>query len=166
MNVLANTIVEVVASSVIGLIILVLAAIFVLARRTFYSILMLALIGTAVAAAMALLGYTYLAIFHLAMYVGATVTFLLMTMATIGEDVRETSIKHSVGALLGALAVVGALAAPAASLLYSSGLKPLPPETWSQLANMVFNRDWLVLLITIIAIASILVEVIAVARRR
>ena len=154
------------ASAGVAFTAVLLGLLLAISRRTFYSTLLLALIGAVTASAMALLGFTYLAALHLALYVGATVTFLLLTMAAIGEDAREVSVRHSGWAVLAAVLLTALLVAPVAAMLSFVEVRPVPPETWSALASTVFTRYWFVVLVTLIAIASILVEVVAVARRR
>ncbi len=143
----------------------IVGALFTLARRTFYAILLLALVGAIAASEMALLGFTYLAVFHAVMYVGATVTFLLFTMASIGEDRNEVSIEHSGWAMLTALLASIVVGLPLVAFISNTPVKPLPENAWSDAARVFFVKNPLVVIIVIITIVSILVEVIAVARR-
>ncbi|MEM4667197.1 MAG: NADH-quinone oxidoreductase subunit J, partial [Thermofilum sp.] len=56
---------------------LVSAALAVKVKEDFYSAILLGLTGLGVAALIGLLGYTFLAVFHVMVYVGATVTFVV-----------------------------------------------------------------------------------------
>jgi NADH-quinone oxidoreductase subunit J len=153
-----------IASTVLLAITVALAALFVVVKRTFYTILLLAFIGVAVAAQMALAGFTYLAVFHAIMYVGAAVAFMLFTMAVIGEE-RGTSIRHSASALVAAVIVGILLGAPVVTVVADAKLTPLREDAWIEAATRLVVDYWFAFLVILVAIVSILVEVVAIARR-
>ncbi len=57
------------------------------AKEDVYSALSLGLVGLGVAAIIALLGYGLLSVFHILVYVGATVTFVVFSVLLIGRGV-------------------------------------------------------------------------------
>ncbi len=149
----------------IALVIAIMAGLgVIISKRSFYSIIWLSVVGLAVSIIMAILGFTYLAVFHLIMYIGATIVFLLFVMAAIGEE-RESSIRHSITALITSFFIALILTFPIFTTMLT-GIKPLEPIPWSLIAEKLFSTYWLAGIVILVALASILVEVIAVARKR
>ncbi len=139
-------------------------------RKSFYAIVWLAFAGVSVAIVMSVLGFTYLAIFHLLIYVGATIAFLMFVMTAVGEEKEEQ--EHSVGAALVAALTSIALLFPLMSVsktvktysLYSV-LGTSDASLWLEASKRIFIDFWPATLIALIALVAMLVEVVAVARK-
>ncbi len=141
-------------------------------RRSFYAILWLAFAGVAVAMFMALIGFTYLAVFHLLIYVGATVAFLMLVMTAVGEEKESDEPEHSVGAAIVASLASIAVLFPLMSV--SKYIKSYSIHTllqasdialWAETSKRIFIDFWPATLIALIALVAMLVEVVAVARK-
>ncbi len=141
-----------------------LGALFTLTRRTFYAVLLLAFIGIAVACHMALLGFAYLAAFHAVMYVGAAVAFLLLTMAMVGEE-PGPSVRHKPEAAVAAAITALVVGGPVVLAVAGTPLRPLPAEAWAEAAARLVTDYWFGLVAVLVALVSILIEAVAVARR-
>ena len=134
----------------------------VAARRTIYAAFWLAVVGVATAAFMALLGFTYIAVFHLLIYVGASVSFLAFTVLMV-EPEQEPPPAHSLGRALLAAAIGLVLATPLALIV--------PPVvtritvSLSEFVDMLATRFDYPVIVTLIALAAVLIEAVAVARR-
>ena len=140
-------------------------------RRSFYAIVWLAFVGVAVAIFMALVGFTYLAIFHILIYIGATIAFLMLVMTAVGEERGEEQ-KHSFSAAIVAALTSIVILFPIMSLakyirLYSvqSILGASDLRLWLEASKRIFIDYWPATLIVLIALVAMLVEVVAVARR-
>ncbi len=132
------------------------------ARRTIYSAFWLAVVGVATAAFMALLGFTYIAVFHLLIYVGASVSFLAFTVLMV-EPEQEPPPAHSLARALLAAAVGAVFAAPLA-LLMPFGVTRVTVSL-GQFVDMLATRFDYPVIVTLIALAAVLIEAVAVARR-
>ncbi|AEM39731.1 NADH-ubiquinone/plastoquinone oxidoreductase chain 6 [Pyrolobus fumarii 1A] len=134
----------------------------VVSRRTIYAAFYLSVVGVGIATFMTILGYTYLGLFHLLIYVGAAVSFLAFTVLMV-EVEQEPPPRHS--PLLALLAVT-----IAAVLVYPLFLVT-PPHVERMgidlgvFVNELSERFEYPVVITLIALAAVLIEAIAVARR-
>jgi len=134
------------------------------ARRTFYTVFWLAGIAVVTAGFMALLGFTYLAVFHFVIYVGTAVSFIAFTMLMMGE-IKEKERRIDTKILLASLLIAIVLWYPL--WLHMKGLKPLTIEiSWKKVAYMYSTSFWLASLMVLITLAATLVEVVTLARRR
>ncbi|MET1101886.1 MAG: NADH-quinone oxidoreductase subunit J [Pyrodictiaceae archaeon] len=144
----------------------------VVVRRSFYAIIWLAFVGVATAMAMVVMGFTYLAIFHLLIYVGATIAFLTLVMTAIGEQ-EEAKPKHSLSAAIVAAIAAVAVTTPAAIMASSPGPYSLSQvighrsdlALWVEVSRRVFVDLWPATVFALIALVAMLVEVVAVARK-
>jgi len=134
-----------------------------MARRTFYTVFWLAGIAVVTAGFMALLGFTYLAVFHFVVYVGTTVSFIAFTMLTIGE-IKERERRVDTRILLASLLIAIVLWYPL--WIRIRGVKPLTVEiSWEKVAYIYSTNFWLASLMVLITLAATLIEVITLARR-
>jgi len=135
-----------------------------MARRTFYTIFWLAGIAVVTAGFMALLGFTYLAVFHFVIYVGTAVSFIAFTMLMMGE-IKEKERRIDMKMLLASLLIAIVLWYPL--WIHMKGVKPLTVEmSWEKVAYMYSTNFWLASLMVLITLAATLIEVITLARRR
>ena len=132
------------------------------ARRTIYAAFWLAVVGVATAAFMALLGFTYIAVFHLLIYVGASVSFLAFTVLMV-EPEQEPPPAHSLGRALLAAAIGLVLSAPLALIVPSVVTRVA--VSLSEFVDMLATRFDYPVIVTLIALAAVLIEAVAVARR-
>ena len=144
----------------------------VVVKRSFYAIVWLAFVGASVAILMALTGFTYLALFHVLIYIGATIAFLMFVMTAIGEEKEEGETRHSVSAAIAAGLASVAILFPLMSVskyieTYSiyDIMKTSDINLWIEASRRIFIDYWPVTLIALIALVAMLIEVIAVARR-
>ncbi|NPA04714.1 MAG: NADH-quinone oxidoreductase subunit J [Crenarchaeota archaeon] len=151
------------AAAALTLIAVVSAAGIIAARRTFYSVFWLAGVGLAVAGFMALLGFTYLAAFHLIVYVGAAASFIAFTLLMLGEEAEAGEEAHDPRKLGLAVLLAAILWFPVAHVVLRH--PPLPGSVeWRSVASMLTERLWLPLLITVVGLSAALVEAITLTR--
>ncbi len=132
----------------------------VVSRKTIYAVLGLVGVALGVSAVFALYGYTYLAAFNIAVYVGAGVTFIALVIMFTGY--YRTRVEHSLPKLL--LALAAGLAIQTPLLVYASH-SPHHRTSYpfsAVASSMLSCRICLFIIIT--AIASVLIEAIALAR--
>jgi len=134
----------------------------VAARRTIYAAFWLAVVGVGTAAFMALLGFTYIAIFHLLIYVGASVSFLAFTVLMV-EAEQEPPPAHSLPRALLAVAIGVVLVTPMALILPHS-LQRVHIDL-AYFVNELASRFEYPVVVTLIALAAVLIEAVSVARR-
>lgn len=130
------------------------------ARDSVYAALSLAFVGSSVAGLIALLGFGYLAAFHLMIYVGAAVIFITFTVLMLREPPAEFK-EMKIPALLNALLL---------GLAFYLAVSPLKPEeakiyeSLSEAASLIFGKYWFAFLILVYSLATVVIEAIAVAR--
>ncbi len=147
------------ASVLLAIVAVASAAGIIAARRTFYSVFWLAGVGLAVAGFMALLGFTYLAAFHLIIYVGAAASFIAFTLLMLGEEAEAGGERHDAGKLALAVVLAAILWFPIAHILLRH--PPLRVSIdWRGVAGLLTGELWLPLLITIVGLSAALVEAI------
>jgi NADH:ubiquinone oxidoreductase subunit 6 (subunit J) len=132
----------------------------VVARKTMYAILGLVGVALGVSAMFALYGYTYLAAFNIAVYVGAGLTFVALVVMFTGY--YRTRIEHSASKFLLALAAGLALQTPLLVYARHSAHQSRAPPFGEVAASLLSCR--VCVFIVIVAIASVLIEAIALAR--
>ena len=127
-----------------------------------YASFFLALLGTSNAALFVLLGYPIVSIFHLAVYVGAAVTFILFSVVLLKEAPLVEPIARGV-AVITALEVL---------LLFSVGFKPLlesePVQgiiSLKEVSEVLVDKYSFALIIAALALATTMIEGITLARR-
>ncbi len=134
----------------------------VAARRTIYAAFYLAIVGVGIATFMAILGFTYLGLFHLLIYVGASVSFLAFTVLMV-EAEQEPPPRHRLSYVLLSVLIATVLVYP----LYLF----LPPAVERVTVNLgifvenLASRFEYPVIITLIALAAVLIEAISIARR-
>ncbi|MEM0093908.1 MAG: NADH-quinone oxidoreductase subunit J [Thermofilum sp.] len=136
---------------------LVSAALAVKVKEDFYSAILLGLTGLGVAALIGLLGYTFLAVFHVMVYVGATVTFVVFGVLLVG---RGAGFEKRMG--VPALAV-SALLAAALFLLLSTSKPTRVNIDLSSAASAILGENAVALTLLALSLASLVIAGIAVA---
>ena len=142
---------------------LVVASALVIKHRSLvYAAFFLSIAGMANAVLFALLGYTFIALFHIAVYVGAAVTFILFSI-TMFKDVGPVEPRArglaALSTILICLALIG--------LFYSGWNIPLEvkPIPYMEMASYFLTSYWFTIIVATIALVTTLIEAITLARR-
>ncbi|ACP35909.1 NADH-ubiquinone/plastoquinone oxidoreductase chain 6 [Sulfolobus islandicus Y.G.57.14] len=136
------------------------------AKNVFYGAVSLAFLGLSIAALIALEApstYGIYSVFHILLYVGATVTFLAISLVMF-KDLEVRIRRGSLGILAG-----GAVTLLFLITIFISNFKVSPstlqPINFQILANDLLENYWFPLIILIVALLTTLIEAIALARR-
>ncbi len=156
-----NEVLEVGAFTAISLYILVSALIAIKAKDSIYAAAALGMVGLGIAGLIAMLGYGYVAAFHVVIYVGAAVTFVTFSVLMLREqpaEFKEIKVLAALNALL--LAGVYLLA------IRSTGIGELGSVylNLGEVARVIIEQYWFPLLIVFVSLATIMIEGIIVAR--
>jgi len=130
-----------------------------------YSALSLAFLGISNAALFALLGFDYIALFQISVYVGAAVMFILFS-ATLFREIPPTEVPMRAAAIGIAILVIAAIAAiflPYNEVVLSPVSIPWDKE--GGLARTLVQSYWFPFLVVALALITTLIEGITLARR-
>ncbi len=142
----------------------VLAAVVALvSKEDVYSALSLGLVGLGVAALIALLGYGILSVFHILVYVGATVTFVVFSVLLIGRGVGW---EKRLLATASATAVLIAASYFLSMYALSSGELKAVSLSLGDVGGELFSRHVLSLVFLAFALASVMIEGMLIASRK
>ncbi|RLG48136.1 MAG: hypothetical protein DRO06_01790 [Thermoproteota archaeon] len=128
-------------------------------RSTVYAALSLALLGSSVSVLMAAAGFEVVAVFHLLVYVGAAVTFILFTVAMMREP-PEAPGQRGPALLAAALLAVAVLI----YLARAGAPEPVGAST-AEVASLLLGEKWPALLVAAVALGATMIEAITLARR-
>ncbi len=134
----------------------------VTAKRTIYAAFWLSVVGVGIATFMSILGFTYLGIFHLLIYVGAAVSFLAFTVLMV-EAEQEPPPSHSIYKAMLAIAIAIVLIYPV--LLTTPRFVERVTIDLRFFVNTLSERFEYPVVITLVALAAVLIEAVAIARR-
>lgn len=127
-----------------------------------YGAISLGFLGMVNAGLFILLGFTFVGLFHLLVYVGAAVVFILfvVTMFRVVPTVEFRA--KSLAVIIASL-----LAFSLALVFWSYSGVPVNPQSFSlqDLSNMFVENYWFPLLVTALALVTTLIEGITLARR-
>lgn len=142
---------------------LIVSSILVIKHKSIvYSAFFLSITGMSNAVLFALLGYPFISLFHLAVYVGAAVTFILFTVVMFREvgKVEASAVGLSlIASILIALALIRIFVEG-----WSSPLKVVS-VSYVDMAIVMLRTYWFPVLIATIALVTTLIEAITLARR-
>ncbi len=136
----------------------------VAARKAVHMIAWLVVAALGVASVLALMGYGYIAVFHVVVYVGTSVTLLAVVVMLLGCSAEPRAWRP--GRMLLAFFAAAALQAP---LLIYALSNPVPSEKLStglsigEAARSLLDC-WLCTLLMVITLATVLIEAVAIAR--
>lgn len=155
--------IDIIVFAILGTLAIAFSLLVVEHRSLVYGAISLGFLGIVNAALFALIGFTFIALFHLAVYVGAGVIFILfsVTMFRMVPTV-EIRVKRI------ALVIVTLIAISLAAIFWSySNISVVAPIDFSyRELSEVFTRDyWFPFLVTAIALVTTLIEGITLARR-
>lgn len=134
----------------------------IISKDYVYSAMSLGVVGASVAGLFATLGYGYIATFHLLVYVGATVTFIVFSVVMMREVPEEYKELRPIGVIMGIILAVllNALLVPRVPLL-----QPKPSPSLSELAGAISSRYWFPTLVLAVCLATVIIEGLVIARR-
>ena len=127
-----------------------------------YSAFFLGVLGMANAALFAMLGFTFIALFHVVVYIGAAVIFILFSITMFEETPsvgRPTKIIAAVLALLTFL-----LLAFIFVQFFGGPLQPVYLD-FRELASLLVQKYWFALIVAALTLVTTLIEAITLARR-
>jgi len=127
-----------------------------------YSAFFLGVLGMANAALFALLGFTFIALFHVAVYIGAAVTFILFSITMFEE---APSIERPFRVVAGFTVLLTFLFLAVIFGIYLG--KPLQPSyvDYRELARLLTQNYWFALIVAALTLVTTLIEAITLARR-
>ncbi len=139
----------------------VIAAVLIVHHKSIvYSAFFLSVLGVGNAILFTLLGFPIIALFHLSVYVGAAVTFILFSVVMLKEaPVVEPPVK--------ALAVIaaGVLALIMVKIFSVFSAEPSFLLNYRDLTALLVTKYWFALIVAAIALVTTLIEAITLARR-
>ncbi len=139
----------------------IIAALFVVYHKSIvYSAFFLSMLGVGNAILFTLLGFPIIALFHLSVYVGAAVTFILFSVVMLKE---APSIEPSIKALAVLSVVILAIILIKAFSPFS--IEPSFFLNYRDLTSLLVTKYWFALIIAAIALVTTLIEAITIARR-
>ena len=141
---------------------IVVAFLTVTLRDLVYSSSLLAVLGSLVAAFLALLGYYLVAAFIVIVYVGAAVMFIVLTVSMLGGGGVE--VRNNLRGALAASATLVALSVALLVLGIPSNVFPVNVDV-RVVSDSLLSDYALVLAVLLVALAATVIEGIAVARR-
>jgi len=136
------------------------AALIVWHRSIVYSAFFLSLLGVGNAILFTMLGFPIIALFHLAVYVGAAVTFILFSVVMLREaPVVEPPTK--------ALALIAAAVLALMLIKVFSDFSAVPSFmlNYRDRTMLLVTKYWCALIVAAIALVTTLIEAITLARR-
>ncbi len=145
------------ASAVLAL---VSSALVILHRSIVYSAFFLSIVGIANAILFSLLGFPIIALFHLIVYVGAAVTFILFSLVMMREvPTVEPGLKVvTFSAFILTVLVLS-------RIFLSVGAQPSFYLEYKGLTSILIEKYWFALIVASLALATTLIEAITLARR-
>lgn len=154
--------IDMIVFSLLGTLAIAFSVLVVEHRSLVYGAVALGFLGMVNAALFALVGFTFIALFHLAVYVGAGVIFILFAVTMFrGVPTVERMAKR----LVVVVALLIALSLAVVFWSYSNIPVVAQSISYKELSK-VFTRDyWFPLLVTTIALVTTLIEGITLARR-
>ncbi|MGC8931718.1 MAG: NADH-quinone oxidoreductase subunit J family protein [Candidatus Methanodesulfokora sp.] len=139
----------------------VIAAVMVVWHKSIvYSAFFLSILGIANAILFAILGFPIISLFHLAVYVGAAVTFILFSLVMM----REAPSVEPGTKIIAIISIIMLI------ILFSELLVGARGETsfylnYRDLTSILLEKYWFSLLIAALALVTTLIEAITLARR-
>lgn len=154
--------IDIMVFSILGTLAIAFSVLVVEHRSLVYGAVALGFLGIVNAALFALVGFTFIALFHLAVYVGAGVIFIIFSVTMFrGVPTVEPRVKRL------AIAVAVLIAISLAAIFWSYSNIPVVVQSISyKELSKVFTEDyWFPFLVTAVALVTTLIEGITLARR-
>ncbi len=128
-----------------------------------YAAVYLAFTASAAASIIALLGYTIVAVFQVAVYVGAAVLFIIIALTIIGGGEGEFMRRTKLSITASALASTSIIPLLVILAIHSRPEFMVKPDFYS--ISKLLRSDFGALVVVFIALAALAVQAIALARR-
>jgi len=154
--------IDIIVFAILGTLAIAFSLLVVEHRSLVYGAISLGFLGIVNAALFALIGFTFIALFHLAVYVGAGVIFILFSVTMFREaPTVEIRVKRI------ALVIVTLIAISLAAIFWPySNISVVAQSISYRELSKVFTEDyWFPFLVTTIALVTTLIEGITLARR-
>lgn len=154
--------IDIIVFAILGTLAIAFSLLVVEHRSLVYGAISLGFLGIVNAALFALIGFTFIALFHLAVYVGAGVIFILFSVTMFR---RAPTVEIRVKRI--ALVIVTLIAISLAAIFWSySNISVVAQSISYRELSKVFTRDyWFPFLVTAIALVTTLIEGITLARK-
>lgn len=141
----------------------VISAILVVEHKSLtYSAVFLAILGMTNATLFVLLGFTFIALFFISVYIGAAVTFILFSV-TMFEEAPKVETPIRIVALISVI-LVAALLALGFGLNLGGGI-PISSPSYMDLASLLTQKYGFALIIASLTLITTLIEAITIARK-
>jgi len=140
----------------------VVSAILVVEHKSLvYSALFLGILGMANAALFTLLGFSFLALFFVSVYIGASVTFILFSVSMFDEAPK---VERPVRIITLLSVIIAAVVLAAVFGFYFAGGAQPSPISYRDLASLLAEKYGFALIIAALALITTLIEAITIAR--
>lgn len=126
-----------------------------------YSAFFLGVLGVSNAVLFALLGFTFIALFQVAVYIGAAVTFFLFSV-TLFEKVPAVERRIRIVIIAAVLSTIVLLAGIFA--IYFGGTTSATEVNFRELTSLLAGKYWFALIIAALTLITTLIEAITLAR--
>lgn len=161
MFILENKILVDLAFLSLSTLIVLFAILAVRLKEHVYSAISLGVVGICVAAVIGLIGFGYIAAFHLLVYVGATVTFVVFTVITLRPApvfLKGVKVVAAVNSMLLALIVY--------YFISNLGLSSLtiPKLDLSEATKLILEKYWYPLFLVVVSLITLMIGGIVIAR--
>jgi len=141
----------------------IVSAILVVEHKSLiYSALFLGVLGMANAALFVLLGFNFIALFFVSVYIGAAVTFILFSV-TMFQEAPQVERPVRILALVSVI-LTGILLALVFALRFTDGIQP-SYISYRDLATLLTEKYGFALIIAALTLITTLIEGITIARR-
>jgi NADH-quinone oxidoreductase subunit J len=154
--------IDLIVFSILGTLAIAFSLLVVEHRSLIYGAISLGFLGIVNAALFAFIGFTFIALFHLAVYVGAGVIFILFSVTMFrGVPTVELRVKKIT------LIIVPLIAISLAAIFWSYSNIPVVAQSISyKELSTIFTEDyWFPFVVVVLALVTTLIEGITLARR-
>lgn len=145
------------AASILGI---VSAALAILHKSLTYAAFFLAILGISNSILMSLLGFTILAVFHIAVYVGAAVIFILFSVTLLKEPPPPTPSMSMLAGVASAVLVLGLLI-----IFKGLNVQAYGNVSYKSLSTLLISKYKFALVITTLTLVTTLIEALTLAMR-
>lgn len=161
-DLIPQDLIDVLIFSFLGILAIAFSLLVVEHRSLVYAIISLGFLGIVNAALFALLGFTFIALFHIAVYVGAGVIFILFSITLF----RRAAIVEA-RARRATIVIVPLIVVSLAGVFWSYSEIPVAAQSISyKELSEVFTRDyWFPFIVLTLALVTTLIEGITLARK-
>jgi NADH-quinone oxidoreductase subunit J len=151
--------------AIIAVITLISAVMVIEHKSLVYAAIFLAILGISNAVLFALLGFIFVALFHLAVYVGAAVVFIIFSITMLKESPLMSIPTRALGLIFTTtMVIIVSIMVLNTDILLNIQV-PTLVASYRMLANIIVSKYWFHLIIAAVALSVTLIEAITLARR-